>query len=955
MKLRKSNFAKILTMTASPVVIAASVLFSAAYAQTEDDAAASDDKIVVTGTRLSKSGFTAPTPTTVIDADSLQKSAVSNVADALNDLPAFRAQGTPAATGVFLGEVGAQTLDLRGLGGSRTLVLIDGRRVVASTARGSLGKTAGGVDFNTIPTSLVSRVEVVTGGASAAYGSDAVAGVVNVLLRDDLDGFDIKVQYGMSDEGDAEEVLLSAAFGSEFANGRGSFLIGGEYVDNKGIGDCYERDWCGVDGFGPVSNPIPQINGLARQVILPDVRPSVASWGGLIAAGPLAGTEIASDGSIFQHDYGTYYGAPIFQSGGSADPEHAFYQFFPLYAPVERYSTMARAEYELTDAVKVFTEASYADVSAYSTSAQGRLFFGTAPTINRDNPYLSDELADAMDAASVTSFSLGRITNDFGPSYGTVDRNTFRTVTGFEAGLGGSWSLDGYYQFGKTNYEQYGYNTLITENFKRAADAVDEGEFNTGTPNGNIVCRSTLTDPTNPLVDGCLPLNILGEYNFDPANVGYSFGTARQKNKLTQHVAALTLKGDLFELWAGPVSVATGFEYRVEDVTGESDPISTDLRFYTNNAAPISGPAVKVKEGFFEAGIPLAASDSAIGQLDLNGAIRLTDYSTSGTVTSWKAGGVWQPTDFLTLRVTRSRDIRAPNFFELYNPTTASFSFLTDPENGGVSSLTQIYGGGNAGLDPENAKTFTAGAVISVGAVRFSADYFDIDVDGAIASVGAQVIVDRCFGGADDFCDLITRTSGGALQSVSSVGLNLNSIKTRGIDLEIGYSAPAFGGEVAVNAYGTYLFDLITVDSNGAVDYAGQVGYPVSQQSGLPEFQATTSLRWSNDVFGVGTKVRFISSGLYDVTKIGPSQDGYDPTLSNSISDNSVPAFAYLDLNAYYDVTVGGNSTVRLYGAINNVLDKDPPNNLPSSFGVTNPALYDVIGRVFKVGARVSF
>lgn len=954
MKPKKFSSANILAMTASPAVIAASMFFSVAYAQTEEDAAAGDDTIVVTGTRLSRSGFSAPTPTTVIEGDALQKAGETNVADALNDLPAFRAQGTPAATGVFLGEVGAQTLDLRGLGGSRTLVLIDGRRVVASTARGSLGKTAGGVDFNTIPTSLVSRVEVVTGGASAAYGSDAVAGVVNVLLRDDLNGFDGKVQYGMSDNNDTEELLLSAAYGADFAGGKGHFLIGGEYVDNKGIGDCYERDWC-REGYGPVSNPVPQLNGLARQLILPNVRPSVASWGGLIAAGPLAGTEIASDGSIFQHDYGEYYGAPIFQSGGSADPQHAFYQFFPLYAPVERYSVMGRAEYEMSDAVKVFAEASYADVSAYSTSAQGRLFFGTAPTINRDNPYLSDELAAAMDGAGVTSFSLGRITNDFGPSYGTVDRNTFRAVSGFDAALGGSWSLNGYYQYGRTKYEQIGYNTLITSNFQRAADAVDEGEFLGGAPNGNIVCRSTLTDPTNPLVEGCLPLNILGENNFDPANVGYSFGTAVQRNELSQHVAALTLNGDLFELWAGPVSVATGFEYRVEDVTGESDPISTALRFYTNNAAPISGPAVKVKEGFFEAGVPLAADDSAIGKLDLNGAVRLTDYSTSGTVTSWKVGGVWEPVDFLTLRVTRSRDIRAPNFFELYSPVSTSFSFLTDPANGGVSSLTQIFGGGNAGLDPETAKTFTAGAVVSVGAVRFSADYFDIDVDGAISSVGAQVIVDRCFGGADDFCDLITRTSGGALESVRSVSLNLNSIKTRGIDLELGYSAPVLNGDISLNAYGTYLFDLITVDSNGAVDYAGQVGYPVSQQSGLPEFQATTSVRWSNEVFGAGAKVRFVASGLYDVTKIGPSQKGYDPTLANSISDNSVPAYAYLDLNAYYDLSVGGDSKIRLYGAIDNVLDKDPPNKLPSSFGVTNPALYDVIGRVFKVGARVSF
>lgn len=938
---------------------------AAAQEQQDDSAPVSDDgdlqqsaagqTIVVTGSRIAASGFTAPTPVTVIGAQDLQEQGASNVAEVLNELPSFRAQSTPATTAIFIGEAGANTVDLRGLGGSRTLVLVDGRRFVAGTTRGSGNRPAGAVDLNMIPSSLISRVEVVTGGASAAYGSDAVSGVVNLILDNDLQGFRGAVQTGISERGDAEEVSASAAFGTGFAGGAGHVILGGEYVNNKGVGDCYTRSWCGDYEFGPIANPTPQLNGLARQLILPNVRPSATSFNGLIATGPLAGTEIARDGTIFQHDYGTYYGAPIFQSGGSADPEHAFYQHFPIYSPVERYALYGRGEFEVSEVLTVFGEANYAKVNASTISAQGRLFLNTAPVIGRDNPYLSDELTAAMDAAGVTSIALGRVTNDFGPQTGLANRNTLRFVGGFDADLGSSWTANAYYQFGRTKYRQVGYNTLIPSNFNRAVDAVDEGEFLTGTPNGNIVCRSTLTDPTNPLVQGCQPLNILGQYNYDPANVGYSFGTAIQENKLTQHVAALTLQGDLFELPAGAVAVATGIEYRVEDVVGTADPVSEALRFYTNNAVGISGPAVKVKEAFFEAGVPVLQDAPFAQSLDLNGAVRLTDYSTSGSVWSWKVGAVWEPVDILRLRVTRSRDIRAPNFFELYNPRTSSFSFLADPTRGGISSLTRVLGGGNSGLDPEKADTFTAGAVLDLGQFRFSADYFDINVDGAISTVGPQVIVDRCAGGSQEFCQFITRDSAGVLSTVLSTSQNLNTIKTKGVDIEAYYRHPVGSGDLTVRLVGTYVFDLITVDSNGATDYAGQNGFPVSGQSGLPDFEATANVGWSNEVFGGAFRFRYLSSGVYDITKIAPGDDGYDPTLRNSINVNHVPDFLYVDMNAHVNIELDADTKMQVFGVVNNLLDKNPPNKLPSNTGVTNPALYDVIGRSYRFGVRLNF
>ncbi|MCW2392648.1 outer membrane receptor protein involved in Fe transport [Sphingobium sp. B1D7B] len=914
----------------------------------ESNASAEAPAIIVTGSRIQSSGFTAPTPVTMIGAEEIQAQAATNVADVLNDLPAFRAQSTPATTAIFIGSAGAQTMDLRGIGGTRTLVLVDGRRFVGGTTQGNFTRPAGAVDLNMIPTSLVERVEVVTGGASAAYGSDAVAGVVNLILAKDIQGIRLTAQQGISQRGDASETSLSLGAGKAFAGGRGHVIIGGDYVKNRGVGDCYTRTWC-AEEYGPVANPVPQLNGLARQLILPDMRPSVASFNGLIHTGPLAGTEIAPNGNIFRHDYGTYYGAPIFQSGGSIDPQHAFYQFFPLYSPVERYSLYGRADFDVTPDINLFVEASYADIKASNLSSQGRLFLGTAPTIRRDNAYISPQLAAAMDGAGVTSVTLGRITSDFGPQRGETNRNTMRFVGGLTAQLGNGWTADFYYQYGRTKYQQYGYNSLITDNFQRAADAVDQGAFLTGVPNGNIVCRSTLTDPTNPLVQGCLPLNILGQNNYNPNNVGYSFGTAFQSTLLTQHVASASVQGELADLWAGPLAVAAGVEYRVDDVEGTSDPVSTALRFHTNNTGAITGPATKVKEGFVEASLPLATG------LSVNGAVRLTDYSTSGSVWSWKAGGVWDPTNWLRLRATRSRDIRAPNFFELNNPRSASFAFLTDPQNGGVSSLTQIFGGGNPALKPEVGNTLTAGAVLNFGWLRLSADYFDIKISGAIATVGAQVIVDSCSNGASEFCALITRNSANALARVESAALNLNTIKTRGIDVEALIRKPLGSGDISLRTVGTFVFDLITVDTVRAIDYAGQNGFPVSGQSGLPNFEGSATLGWENEHLGGSMRVRYISAGKYDNTKIAPGDAGYSATAVNSININHVPAYAYVDLNAHLNVFENGKRRFQLFGAINNLLDQNPPNRIPSSFGVTNPALYDVIGRNFRIGVRADF
>lgn len=924
------------------------------------DEAAPAGEIVVTGSRIAATGFTAPTPVTVLGQQELQQQGASNIADALNNVPAFRPQSTPATVGIFSSNAGANLADLRGLGANRTLVLVDGRRFVAGTVAGGGFSPSGAVDLSMIPTVLISRTEVVTGGASAAYGSDAVAGVVNVLIDNQLQGLRGNLQYGISQQGDNEELFATLAGGTSFADGRGHVVLGVEYSDNKGVGDCYTRDWCSVS-FNTISNPTPQLNGLARQVLLPNTRTSTSNFGGLITSGVLRGTTFRPDGTSFQHDYGTFFGtAPtfanggIFQSGGSADPVNGFYNNFPLVAPVERIVGLGHIKFDISDNLQIFAEGSYGKVNSATLGAASRNTGNI--TIQRDNAFLPADLRARLVAANQTSFSFGRVSNDIGPPVADVQRETYRGVVGLSGNFGSRFKWDAYYQYGRTDYQQDTTNTQITDNFARAVDAVDQGLFQTGVANGNIVCRSTLTQPTNPLVAGCRPLNLFGENRFSPQAVAYAYGTASQSTSLTQHVAALNLQGELFDLPGGPFSVAAGAEYRVEDAEGTADPISTALRFITSPGQAITGPAIKVKEAYLEAAAPLLEDVPFFYSLSLNGAVRITDYSTSGSVTSWKVGGVWEPAEFLRIRATRSRDIRAPNFFELNAPTSTSFQFLTDPRNSG-SFLTSVQLGGNPNLVPEIADTFTIGAVIRPSRnFSLSVDYYDISLDGAVSTLGGQIIVNRCEAGATALCNLITRDSGGLLSSVRNVNLNLNSLKTRGIDAELSYQAELSGVGISVRALGTYVFDLITIDGTGtAVDRAGMNGGPVSQPSGLPNFTGTLTFGLSAKPVTAAMQIRYISAGVYNATQIGPHQSGYAPTLANSISDNYVDEEWRLNFNIQYDLIDRGSTKVQLFGVINNLFNQDPPNDLPSSFGVTNPVLYDVIGRSFKFGVRFEY
>lgn len=615
------NFTKYSTGSALAILTALAFAPSSAFAQSSETLV--EDEIIITASRVNKPGFVAPTATTVVGEDFLDSIGAINAADAINTLPQLGDGEDPssAGNGVGSGTQGANFLNLRGVGTNRTLVLLDSRRVVASAATGQ-------VDVNMLPTTLLKQVEVVSGGASAAWGSNAVAGVVNFVLDKEYTGLKGSVQGGISGQSDAEEFRAELAGGTEFANGRGHLIGSINYADIQSVDRADSRDW--FRGTKVVANPDAGTPGQPARLVLDDIGTFIGSDVGHVFFGPggppLWG--LLLDGSGDRYDFGTRPPGPL-QIGGTPNDLSARSQ---LQADVEQISMFARGSYDLSDDLNVYGEFLYGKTEAQSLSVPYYRFAG-AVSARRDNAFLHQNIAAAMDGVglsapdasislALTNFALGRATP-------TNERKVTRFVVGGDYDVDDNWTISAYYERGDSDVLNETRNNAIRSNYALAVDAVRDPVSNA------IVCRSTLTDPTN----GCVPYNVFGANNATPEAVDYIIGTAVRNINLTQDVAAISASGDVFELPAGPMSVAFGAEYRKEQLETIADPISQVDNFWVGNYKNAQGE-YDVTEFFGEAVVPVINTDA--GQaLDLNAAIRLTDYSTSGSVTTWKLGSTF--------------------------------------------------------------------------------------------------------------------------------------------------------------------------------------------------------------------------------------------------------------------------------------------------------------------------
>lgn len=929
------------------------------------------EEVTVTGTRIAHDGTTTPTPVTVVDAQRIQDLGATNIGQVLNTLPAFRASTTPQTSNIQPREAGTIQADLRGLGPTRTLVLVDGRRFVPSTQEGT-------VDLNQIPTLLIDRTEVVTGGASAAYGSDAVAGVVNVILKSKLQGLISQLQYGQAQAGDDRDYLAGIAGGTELFHGRGHATAAFEYEDNQGTGDCYTRSWCARE-YQVITNPgtatVPKLAGFPANNILPSAHTVTAVPGGLIVSpvrvngkvvnSSLPGTTFQPDGTPYPFQYGLVFpNNSTFMAGGQG--YNGFIGAPLLVIPTQRTVSFLGLDYNLTDQLKGTLQFSYGRVTSNGRGPQTRdTSAGSVITIHGDNPYLPAGLRSALLAAGApltgaTTFTLGRMGDDFGYTNNRAGMDLYRAVAALKGEISESWRWDASYQFGTTEYGQTVANDRISEQvagialtpgqptrIQLAADAV----LNPTT--GQIVCRSTLTNPGN----GCQPVNLFGLNRYSAAAKQYLYGTATQSQNFKQHVVAADLQGELFHTWAGPIPVAAGVEYRSNQVSTTADPISATSGFYVFNSSIVGG-TVRVKEGYVETDVPLASHQRWASSLSLNGAVRLTDYDTSGRVTTWKYGVVYEPQDWLRLRATRSRDIRAPNVGELFSPLTTGFQTVS-----GI--LTPTVSGGNPHLTPESATTTTAGLTVvgsgSLEGLRASVDYYDIDLHNAISTLSAQLIVDRCRT-QNVYCNLVTFGANGSPSQVQTLFLNLNRLQTSGFDLELGYRLPlrrlftAVPGTLDFSLLATRLEHLKTTDVTGvAIDRAGVTGNNVSGGgAGMPYWQMDGLLTYSNGPLSLSVESRWIDAGLFDSTLIGPGQSGYNVNLPNSVNDNHVAGVVTFNLGARYRVLAVRDNTLELFLGVQNLFNRDPP-VAPSSQGSTNLLLFDPLGRAYRAGVRLNF
>lgn len=925
-------------------------------------------EITVSGTRIQQDGITAPTPVTVVDAVRLQDLGATNIGNLLNTLPSFRPSSNLQTTNIGPRAAGMIQADLRGLAPVRTLVLVNGRRFVPSTQEGT-------VDLNQIPTLLLQRTEVVTGGASAQYGSDAVAGVVNIFTQTTMEGLKGELQYGLSQQGDAENIRAGMAGGAAFAGGKGHVVAAIEYEDNNGVGSCYERDWCAqewqvVTNTGS-ANPAAaghKLIGYPVNNILSSSRTVNAVQGGLILSGPLKGTAFADNGTPHPFQYGLVFpNNPTFMQGGDGAGKNGFIGAPYIMIPTERYVGFGSLQYDFTDQLQAFAEFSYGHTSSHGRGAQTRDFSATgasALTIRGDNPFLPAALKTALTTAglpltSATSFTLGRMGDDFGYADNQNQSDAVRVLAGLSGSITDSWKWDISAQYGQTKYDQDVRNNRIQQQVigvpnttTQAARIVLAADATTNS-SGQAVCRSTLTNPNN----GCVPVNLFGIGNFSPAAKAYLYGDGWLKQDFTQKAFAANLQGDLFSTWAGPVPLAVGVEYRDNQATTTADPISASSGFYVSNSAVISG-GIKVKEGFAETVVPLAKDLPVAKSLSLNGAYRFTDYSTSGTVKTWKYGAAWEPADWLKFRGTHSRDIRAPNAAELYSPQVTGFQTIN-----GI--LVPTVSGGNPNLNPESADTKTFGVSLvgsdSLRGLRASVDYYKIDIDNVIATLSGQVLLNRCLQ-AGTYCNQITFAPGSTTTpaQVSVVSLNLNRLQTSGFDYELSYRMPlelfSREGDLDMRLLATRVIHLKTTDATGAaIERAGVAGNNVSGGgAGLPHWQLNALTTYQTGGFTLSLETRYLQGGLFDSTLIGPEQAGYNVDLPNSINTNHVNGRVYFNLGARYKLPGVFDGKLELFGAIQNLLDKDPP-VAPSNQGATNQLLFDPLGRVFRFGARMNF
>ena len=908
------------------------------------------ETIVVSGSRIVRDGFSSPTPVTVVGAEILQSNATSNIADALNTMPNFAGSATPQTSAVTVtsGTQAINGLNIGGLGAVRTLVLVNGQRMVGSVLTGL-------VDVSELPQQLITRVDVVTGGASAGYGSDALAGVVNFVLDTKFTGLKSEISGGMTNYGDDGNYRVNLTAGTGFAGGRGHVEVSGEADYDDGL-LIAKRPWNNY-GIGYITNPnYKPGNGQPLNLLVDQLGVSNASYGGTIASGPFRGTKFGQGGEQIQTEFGPIVSDPLMSGGSWASQTVANVRGAAIQPQQRRQNAFGRVSWDLTDDIEIYGQGSFGHLSSFSDSVP--VFYPGNLTIQSDNAFLPANIAQGLGGAP--NFKFGTFNGDLGIQHPITDRKVSRMVLGADGKFdmfGTRWTWDGYASYGFSQQHIISGNTINVTRYMQAIDAVKG-------PNGSIVCRSTLANPSN----GCVPLNLFGLGVASQDAIDYVIANPYSHGRLDQKVVSANLHGSPFNDWAGPVSFATGIEHRREATSSYAPQDSITGTYFLAAGLPYSG-SFAVTEGYLETDVPLLKDLPLAKELDLNAAVRQTHYSTFGTTRTWKVGFTYSPFDDLRFRATRSLDIREPTLVDLYQAGTTTSNAITDPFNNNATVAYRSLTTGNRSLVPERAYNTVVGFVYQPSWLnRFSAsfDYYDVQITGGITSFSAQQLINLCYNGSQSACSTFTRdTSGGnPLLNFTIAPLNFATERSRRFVVESTYALPmdsihsGWAGTLGFRGSAThYITDLLNSGAVGSIpiEYAG-TNY---DSRSIPSWKYSAAMVYQLEHWNFQLTARGLGAGVYSNTNIECTTGCPTSTANNvTVSDNHIAGALYFDFAAAYKFDLG-RANSEIFFNVRNMFNKYPPvvAQGPGATGYdffpANAAQYDVLGAVFRLGVRV--
>ncbi|WP_242776837.1 TonB-dependent receptor [Sphingopyxis sp. YF1] len=915
-------------------------------AMAQEPVAEEAEAIVVTGSRIARPDVESNSPVNVISQDEIKYSSTVETEQLLNALPqAVAGAGAQSNSGN-----GSATVNLRNLGTVRTLVLQNGRRIVGASQDGV-------VDLNMIPTSLISRVEVVTGGASAVYGSDAMAGVVNFVTKDDFEGFEIGGSYGISDEGDAERYNIDLTVGGNFADGRGNMVFHGSYYDRsmvKGSARDHATVFLAdaiVDGK-PVL--VPSGNGVTPQGTI--FSPS------LVGLKDPYGNTIGTAGIFFAPEGWRAYKT----SDGFNDRPYT-----NLQMPMQRWQGSVIGHYDVTDNVTAFWEGSYVHSKINSTlGAVPMSSSGFIPGFQLDlrNPYLDPTLRDFLsvnmdaDGNNLVPVNINRRLLDGGSRTSDQTRDFYRFVVGLKGDLTDRLKWEVFYNQGQTKVTDVQGGGVLIDNFANG--------FLTN-PNDPYKCASA--DPK------CVVLNPFGLNSLTPEMMNYIYTDLTNITTIRQKQLGASLTGSLFSLPAGDVGISIGAEYRKESSAFNPDQLYIQGKALSRSAGlSKTAGSFDVAELYGELYVPILADMPGVELLAFEGGLRFSDYSTAGSVWSYKLGGEYSPFRGLKFRGLYQRAVRAPNVVELYSGKTNNAFQAVDFCNAGPERTTaerdfcvntlgvpaavadvfqqenqqiRAVTGGNPNLQEETSDTWSVGAVIRpdfVPNLQLTVDYYNIKIVDAIGSFGGglQSVITACNANlsADNvFCaPLRNRTPDGQLFDVPLLNANIANMKATGVDFRLDYRHNVGAGSLNYYLAGTYLIDSITQGSPiaNAINCAGYIGGG-SCSTANPTWRFTQRLTWEMEKLQLSLRHRFIGSAK-DGRIAGAKASGAATPLLAVPETGDVH---YFDLGANYDV----KENFSFFANIDNLFDRDPP------FYLYERETYDAIGRRFTIGFRANF